>query len=715
MNCPTTLQVVFICDDGYVLPTVVAIQSLVENGLDGRAAAVHVVCADLSDANERLFERFASETISVHVVRASATDLASLHHGGGDMCVATPAALLKFSLGELLPDLDRVLYLDGDVLVRGSLAPLWDEPLDGWLLAAAPDTGTLYCRRPIHREVKTYFNSGVMLLNLALMRQEKCAEKLRAAKRAMQDHALMDQDVFNRVCDGRVKILSPRWNTLFQNLSRAFRSGGFVLSEFNARFGTRHGSISDLGREAVVLHFASKDKPWNDETVPYADAWDAVFNHSPYPRRESHGIHTVALMYAQLGKGGIERSASFQIPMFVRMGYRVVVFTSRPSTGSDYDIGCDFEHVGLADTEGRPALRAEKLRRILTEKKVDLLIHHDAYYPELLRLDIRAARMVGVPVAVFWNSVFSHFFLRPGRQMEARSLFAACEKACAVLTLTRTDEAFFRMKGIPSLAMPFADPDLLAGFQRRAHPRRLLWLGRLVELKQPIHALRIFEKVHRRFPDAELVMLGDGDARIETDLRNWLRSNPACSAAVHLEGFRKDVRPSLERAGIGLVTSRFDGFCHSIVEMKMAAMPVVAYEMPYLDTLKPDSGAICVPQGDVQAAADAVVRLFDDEDEFARQSRLARASYEELASVDEEGRYRRLFAWLEGHGKDDDFRTVEPIYAKSVVETFVLHAEEALRIVGESVREEWARDRSYRLGRLLTGPYRAVKRLLRSL
>ena len=712
------IELCFICDDGYVMPTAVAIQSLKENGTGGRRCRVHIVAADLSEESEAVLRGMSDGEMSVTVVRASAQELASLHvPQEGGMCVATPAALLKFSLGELLPDLDKVLYLDGDILVRKNLAPIFDLDLGEKVLAAAPDTGVISFPRPIHAEVKRYFNSGVMLLNLKKMRAEDYAARLVAAKRGDSERALMDQDVFNRVCDGKALPLPPRANCLLVNLARAFGHGLFAMADFNRRFGTDYRGLAAFGEDALLVHFSSKDKPWFSPDVPFAGEWMRVFERTPFawhPR----SIKTIGLVYHGLGKGGIERSASFQLPMFRRMGLRVVAFTDTDTSAEDYANGGDFDRVSLSAFAGDPVAHARALHREIRRRKVELLIHHDAYVPARLRHDVRAARTAGAAVAVFWNNVFSHFLIRPGRQLETKALFDACREVTAMLTLTKTDEAFFRMLGHPSFAMPFSDPDLLAGFTRREWPHRIIWLGRLVEQKQPIHAFRIFEKVRERVPDSELVVLGDGDADTERELAEWLKSRPAVASSIRMEGFRKDVRPFLEACGVGLVTSRFEGYCHSIVEMKMAAMPVVSYSMPYLDTLKPDSGAICVPQGEVGAAADAIVRLFGDPDEWRRQGARARRSYEELASVDEEGNYERLLEWLKS-GAGDEGAAISPRYARFVVETFVEHAHAALEIMdrtarGETdraVREEWTRDRSYRLGRFLTWPYRTAKRI----
>lgn len=732
----------FICDAGYVVPTAAAIESLVEKGHGERALRIFVVTADLPAETERLFSDFAGPGVSISVVRASSKELSSLHvPEEGSSCVATPAALLKFSLGELLPGLDRVLYMDGDVIVRSDLGEIFDLDLCGNVLAAAPDTGSLYCRRPVHDEVAGYFNSGVMVIDLAKMRSEGLAEKLIAAKRESPDGMLMDQDVFNRVLDGRTVRMPPRFNCLATNLLRAFSAGLIDIEAFNAAFGTSYSDFGAFLGDAAVLHFASREKPWKFSDVPFASMWAAAYARSPasvrlpLPEREIFNapwtvdsariadldsvwrgedrgsrIRSIGLVYHALGKGGIERTASFQLPMFCRMGLKVTAFVNTKSDGSDYIEAQDFDRVDLSDFSDDPKKRALALRRELCARKIDLLIHHDAYESESLSLDIRAARTSGARAAVFWNNVFTHFYLRPDRQFDADEMFGSCRGASAMLTLTRIDAAFFALGGFNAFAMPFSDPDLCADFVRTSHPRRLLWLGRIVEQKRPVDALEILLRVRRKFPDAELVLLGDGDGMTERCVNDWLSSHPECARFVRREGFRKDVRPYLESCGVGLVTSRFEGFCHSVVEMKMASMPVVAYRMPYLDTLQPGSGAVCVPQCDVDAAAEAVCRLFGDDDEFRRQSESARRSYEELSSQSEEERYRNLFAWFEAgcpSTSAPDGRAM-----RGVVDTLIEHMQTALGVRVRAVKEEWSRDRSYRLGRMVSWPWRKLKRFV---
>lgn len=434
-------------------------------------------------------------------------------------------------------------------------------------------------------------------------------------------------------------------------------------------------------------------------------------------------IRTLGLVYGNMTLGGIQKGASFQIPMFKAWGFRVVVLTNTPASDKDYVVPGIDARVCVGVYPFDHAKRADNIEKAVREHGIDLVIHHDAYTEREPKADIEGAARAGVPVVVFWHSVFSHFFLRKSRQLEARGVFEACRKAAVMITLSKTDEAFFRMLGVPSLAIPYSDPDAMEGTVRHEFSKRLLWMGRFVELKRPLSAIQIFERVLARCPDAELYVLGEAKPDMpEYDPRPYVAARPALARAVHFEGFQKDVRPYLEKCGLGLVTSRFEGYSHAIVEMKMAAMPVVAFDMPYLDTLRPGSGATCVPQEDVEAAAEAVMSLLCDRAEYGRQSELARKSYFEIVSTDQRKSYRRLFDAVES-GMYDGFLAIEPYFAHLAVKTFVGHADMALRLADRTVREEtecavrneWAHDRSYRLGRVITWPYRAVKRLVKKL
>jgi len=185
------------------------------------------------------------------------------------------AALLKFDLPNVLAHLDKVLYLDGDLIVRGDLAELYATDLTGRYLAAVVDSGSIYYRHKYVQQVQDYFNSGVMLLNLALMRSEGASEKLVEAKRNSGDSLLMDQNVFNVVFDGKVRLLPIRYNLLYVNLLRA--KGKYTIGDINRRYQTQYHSLDEVAEDALIVHYSSKDKPWKSFDVPLGEEWRSYF------------------------------------------------------------------------------------------------------------------------------------------------------------------------------------------------------------------------------------------------------------------------------------------------------------------------------------------------------------------------------------------------------------------------------------------------------
>lgn len=103
----------------------------------------------------------------------------------------------------ILPkELDRVLYLDPDILIINSLRPLWELNLDMKVFAAASHTGLTEITNDINQvrldTEHEYFNSGVMLIDLNAARKLVTSQDVfDCVCKREKDLILPDQDVFN--------------------------------------------------------------------------------------------------------------------------------------------------------------------------------------------------------------------------------------------------------------------------------------------------------------------------------------------------------------------------------------------------------------------------------------------------------------------------------------------------------------------------------------
>lgn len=165
------------------------------------------------------------------------------------------ATYYRCFVATLLPqDVHKVIYLDCDLIVHGSLRPLWDTPMADCVVAAVEDmwSGKGHCQRLHYPEEFSYFNAGVLLINLDLWRKRGVEQRLADFFAAHGPELVYyDQDALNAVLYGERLLLPFRWNM----------QDGF----FRRKRRMRPESLPELEREmpqAVIIHFTGDKKPW---------------------------------------------------------------------------------------------------------------------------------------------------------------------------------------------------------------------------------------------------------------------------------------------------------------------------------------------------------------------------------------------------------------------------------------------------------------------
>jgi len=166
--------------------------------------------------------------------------------------------------------LKRVVYLDCDMLVINSLAPLWNLDMEGNACAAAShsgDTGPIDALNQLRLDTDhPYFNTGLLVMELARAREvlslEKLAECVEDLGRLI---VLPDQDVFNACCGESTLALDDEvWN---------YDARKFV--QYRAASLGEHDMDWVMGNTAV-LHFCGPRKPWKKS---YAGRFGSLYKH----------------------------------------------------------------------------------------------------------------------------------------------------------------------------------------------------------------------------------------------------------------------------------------------------------------------------------------------------------------------------------------------------------------------------------------------------
>ena len=163
-----------------------------------------------------------------------------------------------------LPEtVDKVLWLDSDIIVRGDISTFCDTPMNGYMTVACSYGPAM--RRIIADNAEnlkmmcpeTYFNAGVMLINLAECRKNISEEMIERIIYSDEAKSFMfpGQDTVNLLFDGKVRIADYR--------------------KYNCMIHCIEGSddLSYAKENALIVHFPGEAKPWRFNDIHFSEEW----------------------------------------------------------------------------------------------------------------------------------------------------------------------------------------------------------------------------------------------------------------------------------------------------------------------------------------------------------------------------------------------------------------------------------------------------------
>jgi len=200
---------------------------------------------------------------------------------------------------KVLPiDLEKILYLDPDILVINPIRELYNTDITNYLYAASyhdriPVKGINMVRLKTY-EMEEYFNSGVLLMNLTLQREKVNEKDIHEFIVKYKGRLVLpDQDILNTLYSGEIKKISE---IKYNYDARYYQYYKFMSNgEINIDYVMHHTSI---------LHFCGKKKPWRKN---YSGKFHALYKHY-----ETLAVREMSSLSAAMG--GIPFSEAVMFP-----------------------------------------------------------------------------------------------------------------------------------------------------------------------------------------------------------------------------------------------------------------------------------------------------------------------------------------------------------------------------------------------------------------
>lgn len=266
---------ILICSDSKYLEYVaVVVASLFDSNKEFEKITIHLFYFGKDDEGQISLVRKYVPKAKGEVVVYDVSDLrqwlkADVPETAGYIAITSYARLFAASI--LPSDVEKVLYIDCDTVINGSVYGLWQTELCRYAFAAVLDPlMNLNSKRLIGlSENEEYYNSGVLLINLSKWREFKLQDKFVRYLCAHNGKVYHDdQGVLNAVCHNDILRLSPEYNLTSFYLSHSYK----LLARFNTPFYSQK-EICDAIANPVIIHFTEGFycRPWvENSNHPFA-------------------------------------------------------------------------------------------------------------------------------------------------------------------------------------------------------------------------------------------------------------------------------------------------------------------------------------------------------------------------------------------------------------------------------------------------------------
>jgi len=283
------MNIAICLNHNFLMPYGVTLQSLCENNR-GESVCVYVITDDSFTAEDvNIYKAIVlgqNKNNEIHVIRVTDEQIEEfVKHANSRY---PKQVFYRLLLGSLLPEsVDRVLYLDGDIIVRNSLHALWCMDLEGKSVGGVTDSlsGILeYYNRLQIPITKGYINAGVLLINLKFWRENDYGQRFIQFMRNHPERIVLnDQDVLNFVVQDTKTYIPMKFNLQTMFLYKD-RYQNFSIYQFKKEY-------DEARVNPIIIHY-SGCRPWEVGCKhPYMNEWFKYRDHTIWKDMPLKKVH----------------------------------------------------------------------------------------------------------------------------------------------------------------------------------------------------------------------------------------------------------------------------------------------------------------------------------------------------------------------------------------------------------------------------------------
>lgn len=280
------MNVVYACNDSYVIQTGISIISLLENNKDNDIC-IYFFGDKISDKNKKIITSIV-EKYNQKIVFNELPDLDKMAEYELRVNFWAKAAYLRLFFTMVMPlQINRLLWLDGDTIILKDIKEFYNTNISDYACAGVLDATSLAKRLNGFKRNEKYFNTGVLLINMEYWRNNNVYEKMKEEIKYRHGNSIdVDQSYINCVLKNKIKVLKPRYNFMsyYEDAVKDY-SGYLNETGYKGKEIYSQKEIIESYNDICIIHYATKKgiRPWfSNATLPFSEIWHEYYNVSPW-------------------------------------------------------------------------------------------------------------------------------------------------------------------------------------------------------------------------------------------------------------------------------------------------------------------------------------------------------------------------------------------------------------------------------------------------
>ncbi|MFR0922264.1 MAG: glycosyltransferase family 8 protein [Clostridia bacterium] len=255
------MNIVYTLNDKFVPQVAAGICSVCENNTDFENITFYIISKEITDENkEKLTKLVKKYNRKIEIIELG--DIKKYIDFEFDTTGWNSIVLARLVIDKLLPEtIDKILYLDGDTIVRGNLSELWNTDISEYILAASIEpTVDRERKKQLGLEKLPYYNAGILLINLKKWREEKAGKIILDYYKANDGKLFAnDQDAINGSLAGKIYTLLPKYNfyNIFYQYPYNFLAKLMKPVEYISK-----ENFKQCVKNPIIIHYLGEERPW---------------------------------------------------------------------------------------------------------------------------------------------------------------------------------------------------------------------------------------------------------------------------------------------------------------------------------------------------------------------------------------------------------------------------------------------------------------------